>query len=425
VLLRRQAADFKGHASSPKSMGNRRDAVVGLEAPRAVDPNAEYQGNQFDFNPFDESGWNPNMGLIRAGAAMMGSQGGVGEGLTNAFGAYDQYEQNQRKNFYDTQDRAMARDTFAMGKESHTQDMAQGDMAMKNAEQQMKLAGWEHSGDGFYRNLLTGETIKPSQDEINSMLAITRAKTRASYTAPATSYQFGEGYDGAGRFIKTRDNPRTGDPEYKVDGKWVPDPPEGFMLAQQSAARYTAKAEALSEDGALDAAIAADRNIGQYDRMLEMVDSAGVGAGVFNSAQRALADTLGMDIGSIDLSDQQQLETELSKLELVAAGQMKGQGQITESERQILRDSMPKMATDPEAFRAVIEVLRNREIEAQTVYDEWEGSDAKANGESFKAWRRRRQKTKPEGGREIDQGLLNDADAIVFGKGTARGATTY
>lgn len=94
----------------------------------------------------------------------------------------------------------------------------------------------------------------------------------------------------------------------------------------------------------------------QIDGLLDAGDT-GAGAGVVAKGTRALASALGTDLGGVNVDHMQQLTAFVGQIK-AKASLMKGQGQISNYERQIMDSALPSLDTNPDSIRAVTSIMR-------------------------------------------------------------------
>ena len=121
-------------------------------------------------------------------------------------------------------------------------------------------------------------------------------------------------------------------------------PPPGFVpMAQTGMAAHAAIVE-KDYGQAKQAATLADLSEHNYQNILAVAPNANVGSSVISGMLRGLAQATGVDVGSDNgLSEQQILLKNVSQLQLNIAQQNKGLGVVTDTGRQIIDDSLPKL----------------------------------------------------------------------------------
>ncbi len=167
-------------------------------------------------------------------------------------------------------------------------------------------------------------------------------------------------YGKDGKSYQSWNNARTGETEFQdtETGNRMKAIPGGVLRPQDTGTGKAAELAAKSQEAAYASAQDHLGRIANYDRAEALIGTAGVGAGWSAQAARSAAEALGMNVGNVNLADKQEMEAILSKMELQVAELMRGQGQITENERTILRNAIPQMKQSPEAFRQVLSVYR-------------------------------------------------------------------
>ena len=171
-----------------------------------------------------------------------------------------------------------------------------------------------------------------------------------------------------------------------------------------------------------DAADKAFSNLQLYDDLESLIPTAGTGPDVVSQAKRGFVQATGIDLEGVDLSDMQVVNSLVRQLELQMAESQRGLGQLTEAERDIIRQSLVTLDSNPQAIRQIIGTLRNRAEKAQRLYEEWLDmpSDVKMadyNG-SFETFAYRWKKansgsqSKPKAS-SGNSSIFDEADAIV------------
>lgn len=140
---------------------------------------------------------------------------------------------------------------------------------------------------------------------------------------------------------------------------------------------YKRGAEAF--DSAVTGARTAARNMPIYDRLDEAMNTfrTGATADMRLKGAQILAD-LGVPIDPNNISEGEALKSSSRILELAAAP--KGQGQITENERTIIREQIPNLATSVDGNRKIISMLRKLDDFDNKVADIYIANAEKNNG---------------------------------------------
>ena len=120
-----------------------------------------------------------------------------------------------------------------------------------------------------------------------------------------------------------------------------------------------------------DAADKAFSNLQLYDDLESLIPTAGTGPDVVSKAKRGFVQATGIDLEGVDLSDMQVVNSLVRQLELQMAESQRGLGQLTEAERDIIRQSLVTLDSNPQAIRQIIGTLRGRAEKAQMLYEEW------------------------------------------------------
>jgi hypothetical protein len=201
-------------------------------------------------------------------------------------------------------------------------------------------------------------------------------------------------------------------------GKLEKSLPDKSIRAVDSALKSQTKNLSEMENSMYDDASTAGSNLAGYQTLRTALKGVQTGGDIKSTIGRALASATGLNIAGNDAAAIDLANTEFSKLELKAAEAMKGQGQITESERAILKNSVGNIRTQPQALEAILGVLEATENRKISMADAWDAAppDVKANG--IRAFQRSFVKdnpkptvtTSPTGGYQVtpqDLDLLN------------------
>ena len=164
----------------------------------------------------------------------------------------------------------------------------------------------------------------------------------------------------------------------------------------------------------------ANSKISQYDNLLSLVDTAGVGTDVWTQVTGRLAELSGMDIGGIDLTDRGVAQQQIASMNVAASAALRGQGQVTEFERKLLADTLPQMTMDPQAAKTVIDILKKAEQRKIDQYLQYQDELARGSTISWTMFQLKyRQKldasernTQSSGGTG-NTSIFDEADAIV------------
>lgn len=171
-----------------------------------------------------------------------------------------------------------------------------------------------------------------------------------------------------------------------------------------------------------DAADKAFSNLQLYDDLESLIPTAGTGPDVVSQAKRGFVQATGIDLEGVDLSDMQVVNSLVRQLELQMAESQRGLGQLTEAERDIIRQSLVTLDSNPQAIRQIIGTLRGRAEKAQRLYEEWldmpsdvKQADYNGSFETF-AYRWKKANSGPRNAPNAGSGntsIFDEADAIV------------
>ncbi len=181
-------------------------------------------------------------------------------------------------------------------------------------------------------------------------------------------------YGKDGKSYQSWNNGRTGETEYQdtETAQRLTAIPGGVMRPQDTGAPTLGKLGAEAEVEAYQQAQQSVGRIANYDRMISLIGSSGVGAGLVAEARRQLGEFLGQDIGSMNLADKQVQEGLIKQMEIEAASQFKGQGGITNDERAILRASIARLDNDPKAFVDIVNIFKGRAQKQVDMVRKWD-----------------------------------------------------
>jgi len=152
--------------------------------------------------------------------------------------------------------------------------------------------------------------------------------------------------------------------------------PTNAMRAEDSPFKTISREEGDYFVKAQNRAINAPERIAGYKRLLEQGrDAAGVD--FFSKLGRGTALFTGKQIGRFDPDNITAYKRDLSDQMVAAAERMKGQGQITENERRLLRDTLGNPETmTKKSFEAAMAILIKGEQRAINLMEAWRASTA-------------------------------------------------
>jgi hypothetical protein len=135
--------------------------------------------------------------------------------------------------------------------------------------------------------------------------------------------------------------------------------------------KYSTKFDAEAEQQLYTEATAANDNIMQLDQLAAIAPTAGVGLDAKTRLMRGISQLTGGDVGDIDPTSISTLQSSTKQLGLNWSQKMNGQGQVTESERQLIADMLPQSLSDPQAFQNLVSFLKKVEMRKQRMANEW------------------------------------------------------
>jgi hypothetical protein len=115
----------------------------------------------------------------------------------------------------------------------------------------------------------------------------------------------------------------------------------------------------------------APNKITQYNTILSGLNGSGVSTDVLTQSLGKLSELTGFNMGGINLQDRGVVKNQIASLSVTAAQALQGQGQISDKERQLLADSLPKMDMNEDAARTVIGILKKAEERKIDQYRKW------------------------------------------------------
>ena len=213
---------------------------------------------------------------------------------------------------------------------------------------------------------------EPTPREIS--LAQMRGKlARSASGQDVPSYQKGDIWyaPGGGAYREVFD-PTSGSKFMNIQtGQMVQMLPEGSQQRVDSGMGERSRDEQKMLTGVRDSADKAFSNLQLYDDLESLIPTSGTGPDVVSQAKRGFVQATGIDLEGVDLSDMQVVNSLVRQLELQMAESQRGLGQLTEAERDIIRQSLVTLDSNPQAIRQIIGTLRGRAEKAQRLYGEW------------------------------------------------------
>lgn len=156
--------------------------------------------------------------------------------------------------------------------------------------------------------------------------------------------------------------------------------PQGWIRSSDSSvgsiARFTAKGDADAENQLYTDALAANDNLIQLQQLRTIAPTAGIGLDAKTRIAREIVKLTGGNVGNIDPTSVTALEASTRQLGLNWSQKMRGQGQVTEFERQQIVEMLPQSLQDPQAFNNLVSLLEGVERRKQTIAREWFANQA-------------------------------------------------
>jgi len=209
----------------------------------------------------------------------------------------------------------------------------------------------------------------------------------ATTMASNSSQQGTDFYTPKGEYVKEVFNKRNGKLEYHnaTTGETLTTLPSGSFRTASSPFKEINKASGEDINNAYTNANAAGGRIEQLNR-LQQIGQGITGPDLLSRAGRGIAEALGMPIGQFDPANISQFKRELADMAVTASQRLRGQGQITESERRLLIETLPAIDTNPQAFRTVINILKSAEQRKVEQVQAWEGSSSEDKKDGWQAF---------------------------------------
>jgi hypothetical protein len=162
--------------------------------------------------------------------------------------------------------------------------------------------------------------------------------------------------------------------------KFVPGGVPGLVRASDSGvgadARREVKGSGDAEDQLYIDALAAEDNLIQLQNLRSIAPTAGIGLDAKTRIARGIAQLSGMPVGDIDPTSISSLQASTRQLGLNWSQKMRGQGQVTEFERQQIVEMLPQALQDPQAFDNLVTLLESVEKRKKAIAREWFGNRA-------------------------------------------------
>lgn len=169
---------------------------------------------------------------------------------------------------------------------------------------------------------------------------------------------------------------KNGGVKYQMpDGTITEVAPRGWQRATDTSVgadnKYNAKNDAEAASLAYTEAQAAYSFLGQISELRSVAPTAGIGLDKGTQIARRLTELTGMSFDNIDTSSISTMEAGVRQMALDWSFKMKGQGQVTESERDMIAKMMPQAAMDPDAFNRLVDLLERTQKRKIALADEW------------------------------------------------------
>ena len=172
-----------------------------------------------------------------------------------------------------------------------------------------------------------------------------------------------------------------------VTGELAATLPQGAVRAEDSAMRSYNQQDGKDAQAFITSASQAPANISRINGLRSVLATSGAGGSVMDMLTRGLVQASGRDVGSVNAADMDTAKAYLSQLELGASELMKGQGQITESERKILRDSVGSIRSNPVALQRILSVMEQAEQRKMALADSWISASPEEKRQGFSTYR--------------------------------------
>ena len=154
-------------------------------------------------------------------------------------------------------------------------------------------------------------------------------------------------------------------------GNVLPELPAGFVPRQDSGAGKAADMSVKNLEEAVGVAADVPGTLADIDALQHDFASAGGGAGIINQGKMWLNNIVGRDVFG-NLGSQQTFELVKRRIELAMGQTQRGLGQLTEGERQIIRDALPSLNNDPRAFWRVTQMLKAKAERSRDIVDAYQ-----------------------------------------------------
>lgn len=183
-------------------------------------------------------------------------------------------------------------------------------------------------------------------------------------------------YDQQGKLYYTATGPNGEFGVWDTEAQqFIPGGVPGLVRATDSAVgsinKYSSKSDSEAEQQLYNDSLAANDNLIQLENLKQLRPSAGVGLDFMTRTVTALVKLTGEPIGSIDPTSVSSLQASTRQMGLNWSQKMRGQGQVTEFERQQIVEMLPQALQDPQAFDNLVNLLTQLESRKQALAQEW------------------------------------------------------
>ena len=159
------------------------------------------------------------------------------------------------------------------------------------------------------------------------------------------------------------------------DGSMSAAPPQGWVKATDSqlgtSNRYRSKEQEELQSKVAAEVRSANLSIRNYQDMLGMVDTSGVGSDFRTRFASLIAQKGGFNFDGVDVSDQAVFNQKFKELNIDFAQKLQGQGQITEFERTIIAESLPQAGMNEDAAKRVLKAMIDGAERKQEMWRKW------------------------------------------------------
>ena len=393
--------------AGPQPQGNRRDTIAVPRSQNALPslaPESYKPKSILDRVKGVFAGNGPDQALLALGSGLLQNSrkgffpalGAGAEGFNEA-GAlerkqFEDTEAQRIQSLYQQENLRLAQEDNQLAQDRFDAEGPLRDLQIEDLKQKLASGDYVDMGNGV---LLDRKTGKLNTVGVDAVVEAQRrlAEIEAQYS-PTNKSQQGEAYlapDGTyfqGIFVPGQGYVY----QNTADGSTTRTLPEGTVRAVDSGVKYESKADVSAEDAAYQGAISASGNVARLER-LKAAGQGQVGQTVWSDIGRLMATKIGVDVGTFSGKSLSEMKQIVSDMAVDAAKRMKGQGQITENERKLLMDALPKADMDPAAFNTVIDILIKSEQRGAELYNRWMDASPEERRRGFREWSYRYSRT--------------------------------